>query len=98
MAQPMKICKGKKKEIQSFHNLPIIEAYMQWYKKPLRILVFSFNPFFLQDGWIHIPNINIYDMGNKTYIHVIWSSYLVIKSYWIHLPSKEGHTCTKWFL
>jgi hypothetical protein len=31
MAQPMKICKGKKKkEIQSFHNLPIIEAYMQW--------------------------------------------------------------------
>ncbi len=29
MAQPMKICKGKKKEIQSFHNLPIIEAYMQ---------------------------------------------------------------------
>jgi hypothetical protein len=27
--QPMKICKGKKKEIQSFHNLPIIEAYMQ---------------------------------------------------------------------
>jgi hypothetical protein len=29
MAQPMKICKGKKKEIQSFHNLSIIEAYMK---------------------------------------------------------------------